>query len=321
MQQLSSPIGGFLELERPSGHSNTFLPNAVNSGRSGLELILRRYRPVKLWIPAFICNCIPELLNSIGQDYVRYHVNANLELEHPIDLKSGEMLLYVNYFGIKDNYCNILQEQYGTFLILDLTQALFYQPNAKCPSYSSLRKFFGVPDGGVVTGVPQKDVDALPIANGANYASHLFYRADGRMEEAYRLFKANGEHFNNEHPLRMSRLSQYIMQSIEFDEAVEVRRRNFVYLHQALQEHNSLRIPSYTASLSYPLLIGDGVSVRTKLIDYGIFVPQYWPNLRGLNDDECDIMYTIHLPVDQRYGLGDMSRIVEILRTELRIFS
>ena len=311
------PIGGFFELERPSGFRSDFPSNAVNSGRSGLELILRHYRPKKLWVPAYICNCVPEFLDDIGQNYTRYHVNATLELEYPIELKTGEMLLYVNYFGIKDSYCDALQKQYGQSLILDLTQAYFFQSNAKCPLFSSLRKFFGVPDGGLVTGVPQEEIDTLAEANGAEYASHLLYRADGQQEEAYRLFKANGEHFNNEHPLRMSRLSQYIMQNVDLDETAQTRHRNFSYLHQKLAEHNLLKIPPCVSPLSYPLLLKDGASVRTRLIARGVFVPLYWPDLQDLNAAEHNIMgNTIHLPIDQRYELNDMDGVIEVLANE-----
>ena len=309
------PIGGFFELERSSGVKRDFPLNAVNSGRSGLELILRHYRPSKLWIPFFICNCVPEFLTSIGQLYDRYHVDAQLEMVHPIDLRSGEMLLYVNYFGIKDSYCDILQKQYGHSLILDLTQAFFYQNKAKCPSFSSLRKFFGVPDGGFVTGVPQGDIDVLPMANGAEHAAHLIYRADGKQAEAYQFFLDNSRHFEHDHPLQMSRLAYHIMCGVSIKGVQEARQRNYCHLYQAFNKINRLApLESKIAPLSYPFLVEDGDAIRKELIASSIFIPKYWPGLEELNDDEQNAVDNIiHLPIDQRYGIKEMDIILERL--------
>ena len=309
---INNPIGGFLGLECSSSYQIRWA-HAVNSGRSGLELILRHYKPSKLYVPALICPCVPEFLKSVGQNFDTYHVNEQLELEQPIDVKHREMLLYVNYFGIKDAYCDELQKQYGMSLILDLTQAFFYQSYVKCPSFSSVRKLFGVPDGGFVTNVPQEMIDALPVANGAEHSSHLVLRADGCLDKAYAIFKENEKRFDTEHPMQMSRLSNKILNCVDFSRIHQKRHENFRFLDNALKEINELTLVS-PIPLSYPLLLENGEDIRNYLIANNIFIPKYWSGIQKLSSVENNLAKNIiHIPIDQRYGLDYMERILTCL--------
>ena len=69
--------------------------------------------------------------------------------------------------------------------------------------------------------------------------------------------------------------------------------------------------------LVYPLLIENGSELRNKLISNKIFCARYWPNvLNNCKDQSLEYHLAkniVSLPIDQRYGEGDMSRIISII--------
>ena len=149
-EEVSLPIGGYFELEMPRGELPCEGGVTVNFGRGGLELILRTRQYRKVWIPDYICPCVPAFLNAIGMPFSTYEIGANLEPRELPPLAWNEAFLYVNYFGVKDDYCDELEESRSN-LILDLTQAFYYRP-LNADGFNSTRKFFGVPDGGFAFG-------------------------------------------------------------------------------------------------------------------------------------------------------------------------
>lgn len=63
----------------------------------------------------------------------------------------------------------------------------------------------------------------------------------------------------------------------------------------------------------YPLLVEDASGMRERLAAEAVFVPTLWPNvLEERSPDSWAYRYSrdiLPLPVDQRYGVGEM-RIV-----------
>ena len=76
-------------------------------------------------------------------------------------------------------------------------------------------------------------------------------------------------------------------------------------------------LSSIKCPLVYPFLINDS-HLKQILIKNKIFIATYWPNVLEWCE-ETDIEYyltqnIISLPIDQRYDLNDMSRIVSIIQ-------
>ena len=91
-------------------------------------------------------------------------------------------------------------------------------------------------------------------------------------------------------------------------------------MNNALGEKNHLQLPSmdsFTCPMVYPF-ISDDKSLRGRLIQNKVFVARYWPNvLEWCKEDELEYKLAaqiIPLPVDQRYGVEAMKRIVEIIK-------
>lgn len=127
----------------------------------------------------------------------------------------------------------------------------------------------------------------------------------------------------------MSDESAYIL-SLEDEAACRERRReNLAYLHKELARLNEKLacrtqfVPVFdtiqgAASLYYPVYAGNRDELQRFLAVNGVYAPTLWPigkeNADCLSEDERYIYeHILALPIDQRYGIEEMRRVVEVL--------
>ncbi len=313
-------LGGYFELELKKGEMPYF-NNAypVNVGHAGLDLIIKQKKYTSIWLPAYNCRSFINWIEKKGMRIKYYSINHNLDpLDLPI-LSNDEGFLYINYFGIKDQTCDFLSNQYKKNLILDLAQAFFYLPQNDITAFNSSRKFFGVPDGGFVF---SDFIDEISLTRAKSYqtALHLLLRSDGEIAQGFSAFQQNEMAMSEWEPQRMSLLSEKIHRSIDYEFIKNRRRENFVFLHERLSGYNQLKTVCDDLSgvpLCYPLLIEGGDTIRKELIASNIFVPTYWPDIEDLlegREIEQNLQKNlVPIPIDQRYSLEDMEYIVNII--------
>lgn len=313
------PIGGYFEWEFPPARKQELHKNAIylNSGRHALEYILQGLQNVKrLWIPYFTCDVVLQPLQKLNIPYKFYRINADLELNENIELGDGEYLLYTNYYGIKDAYCNQIAEKYGNRAIVDNAQALFCKPIAGLNQFYSPRKFMGMPDGGLAVTSFTSTTKQLPIDQSFDRCSHLLKRHELIPAEGYNDFKENSKKIAEAPLSRMSKISKKIFESVDLENIKQKRHKNFAYLHKMLHTENKLTIPSmdqFECPLVYPFWSNNGL--KKQLIDAKIFIATYWPNILEWTipgDLEYELANNIVcIPIDQRYSEDDMERIVK----------
>ena len=311
-------IGGYPELELPVRED--LFPDAIllNSGRACLEYILRADKPKRLFLPKFSCDVLLEPAKGLSLDIEFYSVDENLELSAPVNIGEEDYLLYINYFGLKDKYCQRLSRQYEDKLIIDCSQALFYKNEGPSHIFYSPRKLVGVPDGGALISSLRLD-RALPIATSYQRAGYLMKRIDLGAEASYGEFRASEESLSSEPLQGMSRLTRRLLGNIELEEVKARRRDNFDFLHKHLGQLNQVEfITQEGTPLSYPFWAEDGEKLRTRLSQAKVFTPAYWPNVTEWAD-EAELEFkmakqVVHLPVDQRYDQLDMRRVVKLVR-------
>ena len=314
---MSKAIGGYFSLELPLHEEYHKRAIKLNTGRNCLEYILRYHQCKKIYIPFYICESILEPILKIGIGYEFYHINRNLELETTIELEKDEVLLYTNYYGLKQEYVNFLTHHYGEKLIIDNTQAFFAVPITGIDTFYSCRKFFGVPDGAYLYMNVHVDIQ-LEQDFSYNRMNHLINSIDYSQEYAFTAFHKSEENLEKQDIKIMSRLTQRIMQSINYEEVARKRQDNFLYLHKQLSESNMLNIniTKDTTSLIYPYYSED-VQLREHLIRNRIYVAEYWPNvLKWTDKDSIEYSLTkkmIPLPIDQRYSKEDMDFIIKTI--------
>ena len=315
-------IGGYFGLELPSGdhfHSSAL---RLNSGRGALEYIVKSRALKKIHMPFFTCSEIRERLLKLAVEIQPYHINESLEFEVE-NFDESDAIIYTNYFGLKNDFVKFISTKFKR-LIIDNAQAFFAQPIVGVDTLYSPRKFFGVPDGGYlitdkfISGVTERDL-SFPRAG------YLLERIDSNAEKGYHNF-LGAEHALGQEPLKkMSKLTETILASVDYQKVRETRMRNFRFLHKALAKDNelvgSINFEITEPPMIYPLLTKrDGL--RTALIEKKIYIPTYWPNVLDwtkFGDWEFYLVnYLIPLPIDQRYSTKDLGRVVSIVKSWLK---
>jgi hypothetical protein len=206
-------------------------------------------------------------------------------------------------------------------VVLDYSQSFFAPPvdEALATIYSP-RKFFGVPDGGLLISRVPVSLPEGQDTGSFERMSHLMRRLGDCPEAGYAEYQHSEESLTECEPKRMSSLTERILSSINFDHASKKREENFLFLHERLGEDNkiSLDISSITAPLCYPFLTHDA-DLRRRLINNRVFVATYWIDaISRVSDEWAEKMVRnlLPLPIDQRYGQKDMERLVSIILGE-----
>lgn len=311
-------IGGYFGLEPGRHGSNPHAgARALNSARNCLLYVLLARRPSRLYLPVYLCDSMLEPLRQAGVEHGFYNIDVDLEIAGPPMLGRDDCLLYVNYFGLKGDYCRQLVARYGPALIVDNSQALFAPPMACAATLYSPRKFCGVSDGGYLYCEAAIDVE---LERDVSYDSvrHLAGRVDVGAAAFYADFRASEQRLSGRPLRRMSALTQALLNGIDHEHARRTRQHNFQFLHAALRSANRLRIDTagVDGPMVYPFFAADP-TLRQRLIAQKIYVATYWSEV--LQREQASALerelveYLVPLPIDQRYGQRDMQVVLDVI--------
>lgn len=314
-------IGGYFEIE--SGGVGVF-PHKdgilLNTGRNALEYILCSIPDIKgVYLPYYTCEVVLEPIKKMGIPFTCYHINGNFEIDEQIALKEGEYIIANDYYGIKDAYIQTLAEKHGDRLIVDCAQALFAPVIPGIKMFYSTRKFVGVPDGGVA--YCDKGIDLFQFEQdySIDRLEHLYVRKEQGAEAGFKIYQANEEKLDNLDICLMSAFTRDTLGKIDYHSIVTKRRENYLYLHEVLKVVNHLFLPkmdTFCCPMVYPFVGSIDRNIRQELIENNVFVARYWSNVQPCCDygREVDMANRIiALPIDQRYSIDDMNRIIEII--------
>lgn len=317
MSRKMRAIGGYFGLELNEANEYHCNAKRLNTGRNALEYILRTKAFEKIYLPYFTCDAVLEPIKKLNLSFEFYTINENLEPEFDCSVVGEkEAFVYTNYFGLKSDFIKVFAEHCRN-LIVDNAQAFFAKPVAGIDTFYSPRKFFGIPDGAYL--FTNKDYEG-DVEQDVSYQrfTHLLTRIDKTAEEGYSTFTKVEKSLENTPIKKMSRLTQKLLNTFDYDGIAAQRKINFNYLHNALESKNHLNISAVNdhVPLVYPLLLGKQ-SLRKKLINNKIYSPQYWPNvLDWANEHSWEYKLTqnlVCLPIDQRYGREEMDEILNYL--------
>ncbi len=291
---------------------------AVGSGRQALEYILRsKVNARRVYVPYYTCPTVLEPLHTLRIDIARYRINERLEPEELPALGDGELFLYTNYFGIKEDCVSALAARYGAALVVDNAPALYSPPVPGTSALYSPRKWCGAPDGGVAVtsawGVEVAENDVNPAD-----AVFLLDCLAGGVEAAADACERNEEKLSYAPLQKMSRLTRALLRGIDFAAAARRRWENFRFLHERLGHLNRLNID--IASIAVPYCYPFWTSfpaLRDALIDRRILFPVLWHEVLEVapaDGVETKLaMGLLPLPIDQRWGREDMERIARTI--------
>lgn len=286
----------------------------LSSGRAALECLLNNMpRPRRVLIPRFICDTVTEPLLRMGLTIVRYEVTEQLEPCPPTDVDSGDLLLLVNYFGLKGEAVQAAALRHPGPVIVDATTALYTPPLPGIPTFYSPRKFGGLCDGGVACAPFPLQLPAEQDCSTTRMLGMLQRTEFGLSHAAAAIQQA--EDSLSAPAKRMSPLTRKLLQSIDWQLAAHKRLQNYSTLHAALAPINRLQLPAQPAfaTMCYPLVCGIP-GLRDELIDAGVALPLYWPEVIATTSaDETENLLArtlLPLPIDQRYTESDMNWLI-----------
>lgn len=312
--------GGYIEFEH--FHGKEFHENAIrlNSGRHGLEYLIRSKSIKKISLPYFLCDSIKRICDKFQVKIDYYHINLQFE---PLCDRTffGENWIYiVNYYGqISNEQIMYYKNKYGN-IIVDNVQAFFQYPVNGIDTIYTCRKFFGVSDGGYL--YTDKRLNFLEKDYSYDRLRFLFGRLEKTADEFYREYVENNKIFHTQNVKEMSVSTRNILKGLDY-EFIKMRRTdNFDRLHVGFKMKNKLNLKKIEGGFMYPLYVDYGDQIRKILQKKKIYIPILWPNVISIcseNELEYDMAKNIlPLPVDQRYDVLDMDYLVEEISKYLK---
>lgn len=319
----------------------------LSSGRCALTIIAAMLGNREILLPDYLC---PDMLEPFAKSIVSfYRVKRNLTVDlHDIKNKVTEntrAILVIHYFGFPQptealrNLCRAK----NVLLIEDCVQGWLTTINGKrlgCDadvSFTSLRKWMPIPDGALLwikeglmyTNIPKingKGPNSIPLRIIPSF-SHITF-----ILQRYALLSANSllphppyaytnhlEKLNYPKPAPMSVLSLYIAERIDTEYIIRKRRENFLTLLQCLKNK---RITPLFSSLDpgicpfgFPIITDNRDELKRYLIKHKIYPPIHWL-LKGVGASDDARWLSEHiltLPIDQRYGIGEMRKVAGML--------
>lgn len=315
-------IGGYQGLELPLINVNAARGMIqTNSARSAIKLVLISLEARKVWLPAYSCNAVVEAANDVGVAIKFYKVDSNFDVEPTLQLEDDELILVIDYFGlcgeaVKRSRSRFEERQ----IIVDCSQAYFSEPTSSLATIYSPRKFFGLPDGGLLYSKdPRIKQPAQRDDSSGSRMAHLISRLTNSPESAYRQYIEAEQVISNLPVQGMSCLTERLLQSVDYQRARTTRARNAQYLHECLGQYNqlNLKIDETVAPLCYPFLPDVKTASKAELISQRVFVPTYWPEVLNRVEEgsfEWNVVTNgFFLPCDQRYNEDDMDRLISLL--------
>lgn len=306
-------IGGYFELE--CGKTPLYYQDGIylNLCRNGIRYLIKALGIKKIHIPYYTCHVVADAIALEGCKIIKYNLDKDLMPAGDFQNK-GDFIIYNNYFGVLGKKVEMLSKLYPN-LIIDNAQAFFSMPECRAAVYSP-RKFFGLPDGGILRG---KDIPTLSLERGQSMTviSHLLKRLENGAQDGYNDFVENDSKLGNYPVQAMSKLTQALMGNIDYEMVKKKRLDNFNYLKEHIRTEFIIDLSSDDVPLAFPCLIENGAVIRNRLISKNIFCAKYWPNVLDWckpNTFEYELAQNlIPLPIDQRYGQEDMKRIIDVI--------
>lgn len=308
-------IGGYIELDTYRLQMLHEGAIALNCGRNGLAYLFKSRAIKKIKLPYFICASIPGVCDREGVEKSYYHIDTDFHPLGDLVLEDGEWLYLVNYYGQLNNA--IIQQYVNKYkrVIVDQANAYFQMPITGVDTIYTCRKWFGVADGAFLY-TDKKIEEGFAFDESFERMRFLLGRYERSANEFYAEYNANNKFFVNEPIKQMSKLTSNLLHAIDYEFVERRRIENYEFLHKHFNSVNQLQLNP--ANFMYPLMLENGSKIRKKLQEKKIYIPTLWPMVFELTTSDT-LEYRmaeniLPLPIDQRYGIEEMSIMVEEIK-------
>lgn len=319
MSAAAREIGGYLELERFPGRAYHEGVVALNSGRGCLAYLAELRGIRAMWVPDYMCGCVPAYLSKIGVEVLTYRVGKGMLPDYgSLEVSDGEWMLLADYYGqLREGDVARALEASGGRLVVDETQGFFREPWEGADTFYTCRKWFGVADGAyLATSDGARLGGELPRDESHARMGFVLGRFERPASEFFAEASSNNDVFAEEPAKLMSPITENLLRAVDYGAARARSNANWDVLDEALSDINALELRKPGGAFMYPLMVDGAQGIRKKLIQAKIYIPCLWPDV---GDDAGRLAKSLSfdvlpLPVDQRYGKDEMVRILEVLR-------
>ncbi|GKX65526.1 DegT/DnrJ/EryC1/StrS family aminotransferase [Inconstantimicrobium mannanitabidum] len=347
MERYIKPIGGeqWLDINLFDKKLDNFRDiEAVflSGGQSAIQFILENINIENgefILVPSYLCPSILYNFHRLKVDYIFYSVNKDLSIDlcdvkEKINKYKIKAVFFIDYFGFYYDQATLqyfkgLKEQ-NIVLIEDAVQMLWFSFKSFIGDYvfNSYRKFLPI-DGSIVlcNKIKQYNFEKDSYYENVNLArakKTLFQQFDiGNEEEFLSLYgNAEEEYYRREKIIGIDDESKKVLTRVDYEFIQNKRKENYSYLYDNLVRNNKIQI-IYNKNLikdntvlGLPILIENRNEVRKKLRQANIYCPVHWNILNEeWSSKYVDSRYIseriITLPIDQRYDLYDMNRLLD----------
>lgn len=320
----------------------------LGSGRHALVALLLQGRNLRgwgrIWIPGYFCQ---EVVRAILTTGIRIAVYADgpsylaQSLDHA-QLRPGDVVLRVNYFGLRERPAADVADCRGVEVIEDHTHdpwSRWAQSSEADWCIASLRKTLPVPDGGVVwsprghplpgAAHPSREHEAAASRKlTAMLLKALYLRGHAVEKERYRELAIAGEADIASDPVcSMAPSTAALLNTFPIGRWRRRRRANYRTLAEALGGVSWLDVdplPANAGVSPFSVVLscdspGRRSFLRERLVRSGVYPAILWdlehPVVPGASREATDFsrrMLSIHC--DMRYAAGDMLEVARRVR-------
>lgn len=296
------------------------------SGRAALYQILFSLKVHRVWLPDYLCVSIVDAVKRAGCQVVFYELDDELDPKYEtLSPDEYDAVLLIDYFGLKD--LNPIEDKISALfpysvLIEDDVQAYYDFIERSNPyvqyRFTSLRKTFAVPDGGLVYSrhrLPKTDETNTFAPLKLQAADMKYHRTEVGDDSKYlSLFERGEKMINQNYKSSMSIDSKGFFAGCNTERVKQARRTNADVILSGLKEMGItpvFPVPEDKVPLFIPVWIENRNEVRRKMFSNEIFCPVHWP-LEGMNLKKGAEMaeHELSLIVDQRYTVEDMADLL-----------
>ncbi len=338
-------IGGEFEiLDTPIVASKKELPEdyiMYSSGRAALYQILRFAVSVDnckcVYLPDYICDSVFHVCDNLCLPYKFYPIAENL-LADVDTLKKlytgGGIIVVVNYFGVvscEETIEQIRKECSDAIIVLDDVQAPFQidEPTNADVSFTSLRKAYPLPDGGLVH---LKSFPLMPNSHPSKFPQYKIaasYLKNLRVYDNYEddiyldLYHKGEELIDSDYDNAPSNYTLMTYPSLDIHRMSILRKRNAETIQKGLDRIGlkpCVEIPKDSVPLFIPIILENRDRVRKAMFANNIFLPVHWPveeHIDELKRGAYMARHELSIIIDHRYTNSDMEKILSVLENNI----
>lgn len=286
------------------------------SARGALYALLRTVGARRIHIPAYTCPDVGRACLAAGVEVVPYGLGPDFEPVLPDAIDDDALVIVTDHFGLNRVWIDqALQRFPAERLVIDNAQAYFAASDGALAALYSPRKFLPVPDGGFLETALDVHADPADEVASLRHLAVLAQRTGRPPEPSRNAYLEAEARLGDISGRGMSETTRQLIRCADQDRIRTIRQTNFDRLAAGLGDQNRLALRRQNQTpLVYPLMAQASATVRQALQDERVFCPRYWPGVSPTTAFEAALLeHAVFLPIDHRYGPGDMDRIIGII--------